>query len=245
MLEGGPVRESLELLLELQRIDDRLLDIERRASSLPAKLEALEAERTNTRQEIERQEAMLEEASRRRRHLDRELEDESAKLQDLLSKQLSIKTNEEYSALQHEIEFTRRSMSEKEDEILSLLEEIDRLDAQIEEVKRSAAGRKEEIEQAESELRVRVKELEDAAAVKRDERLRLSKRIDRPVLERYERILESKGDSAVAVVVDGACGGCYKRLPPQTLVEVKRSDRLMECQGCGRILCWIPGESRG
>lgn len=239
------MRESLGLLLELQGVDERLRELEGRAASLPSKLEALENEKVAVREQIENGERELEESTKRKQKLDHELEDEGARLADLLSKQLAIKTNEEYAALQHEIDFARRSMSEKEDEILLLLEEIETLGKNLDEARGAAEERGKEIDASVSELRGRVEEIEGAAAVKRDERLRISKRIGKPILDRYERILESKGDAAVAIIVDGACGGCFKRLPPQTLVEVKRSDRLMECQGCGRILCWIPGEPDG
>jgi predicted nucleic acid-binding Zn-ribbon protein len=94
-------------------------------------------------------------------------------------------------------------------------------------------------------LRRELADLSDAVAVKRDERLRVSKRVDPPTLSRYERILASKGDSAIADVTEGTCSGCRIKLPPQTVIEVRSGRRLMVCESCGRILFWQGERVRG
>ncbi|MCK4597869.1 hypothetical protein KAU04_07495 [bacterium] len=35
-----------------------------------------------------------------------------------------------------------------------------------------------------------------------------------------------------------ACGGCFKTLPPQKIQEVRRTDSILTCENCGRILYW-------
>jgi predicted nucleic acid-binding Zn-ribbon protein len=57
---------------------------------------------------------------------------------------------------------------------------------------------------------------------------------------RYERIWTSKNGQAVSAMVKGACGGCFRAQPPQAVQESKRRDRLIICEGCGRILIWPP-----
>ena len=102
----------------------------------------------------------------------------------------------------------------------------------------AAASGERDLDARASALRSELSRLDDAVAVKRDERLRVATRVDSSSLERYDRILASKGDAALARIVDGACSGCRIKLPPQLVIEVKRSDRIIECQSCGRILFW-------
>ena len=55
-------------------------------------------------------------------------------------------------------------------------------------------------------------------------------------LDRYERIQKAKGGTAVVPVKRGACGGCYSRVPPQKMLEIRQNARLFMCEHCGRIL---------
>ena len=57
---------------------------------------------------------------------------------------------------------------------------------------------------------------------------------------RYERIRGSREGRAVVPIIKGACGGCYRGQSPQTLQEARRGDRILLCDGCGRMLIWPP-----
>ena len=41
-------------------------------------------------------------------------------------------------------------------------------------------------------------------------------------------------------ILKGACGGCFRNQPPQLLQDARRRDRLLVCEGCGRLLVWPP-----
>lgn len=232
--------EQLELLLRLSVIDGELQDLMLEYESLPGSIEELEGEKEGIRSSIASREAQLDESAKERKRLERDLEDLTAKLSDLESKRIQIKTNEEYAALSLEMEHARANISDAEDKILKGLETAELVAQELETARAEAQATVLEIDQRVAALRTEVGRLDDAVAIKRDERLRVAMLVDDTILDRYDRILESKGDSAVAPVSDGACSGCRMKLPPQTLVEIKRSDRLMECQSCGRILCWVP-----
>ena len=59
---------------------------------------------------------------------------------------------------------------------------------------------------------------------------------------RYERILVSREGRAVVPVIKNACGGCYRGQPPQILQELRRADRVLLCEGCGRMMVLPPEE---
>jgi predicted nucleic acid-binding Zn-ribbon protein len=230
--------EQLELLLELQRIDVTLGELGREREVLPARIAGLEERKGEVASAVESVESELEGAKKERLRLERDLEDQTAKITDLRSKQVVIKTNEEYAALNTEIEFMKREISNTEDAILKLLEETERLEGEATAAREEAGRSTAEIEGEIAKLRSELGEHDDALEVKRDERTRMAMRLDKVLLGRYERIMASKGDMALARLVDGACSGCYKSLPPQTVIEVKRATRFTECDGCGRLLYW-------
>lgn len=230
--------DVLELLLALSRIDTEIQELTAESEDLPERVEELEEERRRVRVELEGVEAEFEDLGKDRRRMERELDDLQAKLADLSAKQLVIKTNEEYAALSHEMTFVRNEIEEKEDAILGILEQSDVGSRELAGLREGASTAERELVQRIESFKEELSRLDDALAIKRDERLRVATRIDDVVLDRYERILASKGDSALANVSDGACSGCHMTLPPQTVIEIKRADHLMECQSCGRILFW-------
>ena len=230
--------EQLELLLELQTKDIDLADMLRQGELLPARIDELESERERVRAAHQVKEAALSEARKERQHGENELEDATLRINDLKAKQLLIKTNAEYAALTHEIAFAQQGISDLEDGILKLLEETEELAADLERASVEVAEIERGIDKSVSELRARLDELNDTLVIRKDERKRIAMRVDASLLRRYEGIFRSKGDCALARVENGACSGCYVSLPPQTVIEVKRSTGFKECDGCGRILYW-------
>jgi predicted nucleic acid-binding Zn-ribbon protein len=235
---GGCVLEELEHLLELSRVDEELAELQEEYRDLPEQVASLEKERAEVREGAEGKEAELESAKKERQKLERQLADLTARRNELEAKRTVIKTNEEYAALTLEIDYTKKQISETEDVILRLLETVEEATSGLAKAREAAAEKEREIDERVAALSAEIAKLDDAVAVKRDERLRAAKRVPAAILSRYELILGSKGDSAMARVVGGACSGCYMKLPPQTVIEVKRSDRFIECQSCGRILYW-------
>jgi len=230
--------EQLELLLELQEIDADIADLVRQSELLPVRIGEFESERERVcAAQIEVEQA-LEEAKKERSHKEHELEDATIRINDLKAKQMVIKTNAEYAALTHEIGFASQEISDIEDVILKLLEVIEGLTANAEAATTAATEAQADIDEKVKGLQARLDELSGELAVKKDERLRIAMRVDGSLLRRYDGIMRSKGDCALAEVSDGACSGCYKSLPPQTVIEVKRSSKFIECDGCGRILYW-------
>lgn len=232
------MREQLELLLRLQEIDSALSDLQWETEDLPRQIADLEQQVETTDAAVKEQEIALETAKKDRRKFESDLEDMSTKLADLKSKQVVIKTNEEYAALQTEIGYAESTISQIEDSILVLLEQIEGASVDMEVVRQSAADSRGVIEKKIAEFQHEMVRQTEALTIKRDERVRVAMNVDERMLERYERILESKGDQVLVPLIDGLCTGCYKKLPPQQAIEIRRSDRFFECEGCGRILYW-------
>lgn len=231
--------DQLELLLQLQEIDSDIADLVRQSELIPVRIGEFESERERVRSAHEEASSALDEAKKDHQHREHELEDATIRINDLKGKQLVIKTNAEYAALTHEIGFASQGISDIEDGILKLLEEMEQLSADAEQATAKLTETERGIDEKIKELEGKLGELSDALAIRKDERLRIATRVDDSTLRRYEGIMRSKGDIALVQVADGgACSGCYKSLPPQTVIEVKRESRFIECDGCGRILYW-------
>jgi predicted nucleic acid-binding Zn-ribbon protein len=68
------------------------------------------------------------------------------------------------------------------------------------------------------------------------EREKILVRINKADITLYERIRKARQGKAVVAVKRGACGGCFNRIPPQKILELRRNDAIFTCERCGRIL---------
>jgi hypothetical protein len=103
------------------------------------------------------------------------------------------------------------------------------------------------LKKAEAETAARLAAIAEEERKERDqvaaldaERQGLLERLPAGTRTRYERIHGSREGRAVVAILKGACGGCYRGQPPQVLQEARRGDRLLTCDGCGRLLIWPP-----
>ena len=51
----------------------------------------------------------------------------------------------------------------------------------------------------------------------------------------YQRVVNAKGEDAMAVVEGGSCGGCYQQLTTNMHNEINMG-RVVLCRSCGRVL---------
>jgi predicted nucleic acid-binding Zn-ribbon protein len=69
----------------------------------------------------------------------------------------------------------------------------------------------------------------------------VASKLDRVLLDRYNKLKATKKELALAPIRNGTCFGCKLQLPPQLVAEVKRSQELLSCNYCQRILYWEGG----
>jgi predicted nucleic acid-binding Zn-ribbon protein len=231
--------EILEKLLVIQDRDRRLAQLKAESARIPAQLAAVD-------QRVQAEAARLENAKNELKHLEAErkkLEVEAESKRAQLTKyrtQLNlIKSNTEYQALLKEIARTEADIRHIEDVELDLMERLEKLQpalkqeqAQLREV--TARGETEK-----ADLRKRAALIQEELQQLAAERQRLVAGLDADVLDRYERLLRSKGDFAVVPIQHGNCGGCHIHIPPQIVHDTRNGAELTSCSYCGRILYWM------
>jgi hypothetical protein len=148
----------------------------------------------------------------------------------------SVANAKELEALQHETESLKRRRSDREDELLALLEQREELDARLAEAETAAAAVRAEVD------RTAVSASDDLVAVTADlERLRaqrdeMTPEIDPELLELYDDLRRQKKGVGAATLVDGVCTGCHEQLSAVQLDTLKRTEGIRRCEHCRRIL---------
>ncbi len=230
------MEKRLQLLYMLQKIDTELLEIHDLKGDLPRVVAELEERVNAMKRRIKELADIMKESKIQRDNADVEIIDLGTKIEKYKKQQLQVKSNRQYDALTKEIEAAeeRTRKLEKEMELIEGKMELARKDT--EELTTQLDTLAAEFQQQQKELREVNKEHEKEESKLRHDREKLVQRIDKADLDRYERIRKAKGGKAIVPVRRGACGGCFKRVPPQKILELRQNSYIYQCEHCGRIL---------
>jgi hypothetical protein len=238
MANKATMSEAVDLLLKLQSIDYQLGELERSKDYLPDMISQLEGEIKQAQTELAGTKDQLEATRLENKRLELRVKDKQIELERLQKQMLIIKTNKEYDALAREIDHVKADIAASEDGILSTMERIEALQKEIgEKEERSQqiqAGNGTQLGSIKGEM----DSVGDKIQIKEDERHNIIVRLDDGLVSVYERVRRGKGGGAVVSVKNRACTGCHKTLPPQLVQEIRRAERIITCDSCGRILIW-------
>lgn len=237
------MRESLFKLLELQEIDKEIDILRQSQQDFPSEIDQLQNELQTARDHLEAKQNQTEELDKNRRTLERDLEVINNDLEKHQARLNEITTNREYDALQHEIEALRVRKGEQESQILETIESQEAITSQLEDDKSFFQELEKERKDRIDDLTGKLNSIEENVKGWEEKRSAIEPHVERRPLNLYNRIRRVvKGGVAVVAVQKNACGGCFRQLAPQRLVEVRRGDTLMRCENCGRIVVWTETE---
>ncbi|MDH3217561.1 MAG: C4-type zinc ribbon domain-containing protein [Candidatus Krumholzibacteria bacterium] len=232
------IRRELHVLISIAKLDHSLNEARVELGRLPVRVESVR----KSLREIENREAdsksRLDDMAKQRRILEQQLEDNEEKLKKYKVQLMEVKTNKEYTAMLHEIDHLEKDTEAKEERLLILMDQLDGESNDNESYLEKSAKDKAQLVSQGEELEKRISSLEQEMQRLRAEKPKLLAELDPGVKKRYERTLAKLHDFAVTHVVDETCQGCFTRIPPQIVVEVKNNDRLITCEACGRMLVY-------
>ncbi len=229
---------ELERLVELQRLDSEIALLEAAAAAIPGQIQEIEEQVRQAMAILEAAKADTDRMQKRRRQKERELEEFTGQLKKRQSRLFEIKTNQEYTAVLKEIEGLKEKISSIEEEILLLFEEIEVAVKSQEEQEGRVRSQGAEFTRDRQRKEVELRELQSRLSALQAARRGQSKVIDSALLQQYLRLLKSRAGLAVAPAKHGSCEGCHVALTPQVYNEVRRSEEILTCERCGRILYW-------
>ena len=150
-----------------------------------------------------------------------------------------VKTNKEYQSILKEIETLEAKNSRMEDEIISLLDELDHLETAVKAKEDELNVSRQRFEEQKAKLAQELNSLAEELTVclrKSDE---IKGKIPAELLRKYEQIKGIRRGLAVVSVWKEVCDGCHMSIPPQLYNELQKSKTTLHtCPNCNRILYW-------
>jgi predicted nucleic acid-binding Zn-ribbon protein len=231
------------LVIQLQSLDQRATALEKEVAALPKHIAAIEKTLEGHLRRLEADKAALVANQKERKKIEGDIQMNEQKISKLRDQMLGAKTNEQYRAFQHEIEYIEKETRKGEDRILELMSESEPLEGNV---KKAEAALKEEKLQVEAEkASARERTAADQAQLDQlhAERNELAAKLPRPILAAYDRIWKKRNGVVVAEAAGGRCSACQITLRPQYFQDLRRGDQVMFCESCGRIVYYNPAVS--
>jgi predicted nucleic acid-binding Zn-ribbon protein len=229
------MEETLEILVKIQGLTEEIREIAAELDSIPLKITKLEKEIEKADASFMEKKNRIQEIKKIYKMKEGDIAENEEKAKKLNQQVFSVKTNEEYRAILSEIEFLKQNSKKTEDEMMKLLEEEEQLKKEIDkyerETKEYVGKRSNEIEALKKRILNLGEKKRVAAFVYEDD----LKKLPLDVRKVYERITQARGN-AICLVTDNTCTGCYGNLTHQFMNDLKKRDRIILCESCGRIL---------
>lgn len=235
-MKDTTVENQLRYLYTLQQIDTQLKEVNELKGDLPAIVEELETKVENYKSEVKILNATLKQLKIDRDKADVEILSLAEKIDRYKNQQLNVKSNKQYDALTREIEAAEKKSLQIEKDMESYEGKMETTKRDLEAINQQLQKAINELSERKEELRNVNKEHEKEELKLKHEREKILVRLDKNYIERYERIRKAKGGLAVVPIKRNACGGCFSRVPPQKILEIRQNSKLYACEHCGRIL---------
>jgi uncharacterized protein len=230
------ISPALQSLLILQDRDSKRLGVEAQLKAVPAEIAAIE--RT-----IAAENAAIEVARGEQRSLEvekKDLENQIGSVNERLARyrtqQTSVRKNDEYQALGHEIETTQKLIGDlegKELEIMYAIDEAKKRFAAAEGIAKNnisgyntrITGLKEREKNLKLEIETAKKDVETARAS-----------VSVPAVRIYDRLLARNMMPVVVPIRGGKCGGCHLKISSDADSASRGGVDIANCDQCGRII---------
>jgi predicted nucleic acid-binding Zn-ribbon protein len=230
---------EIENLLRLQEADKEIRRLQDEVAELPKRVAAIERKLAGTKAGLEAAQAAVKADETTRRKYDTAISDLRGKISKYRDQSLDVKTNEQYKALLHEIQFAEKEIAATEDKILELMLNADARDKEVKAAQAELKAEAAEIEKEKVEARQVTAEDEKQLTEWRAKRDQMRAGVNEDLLRHYERVAKFRG-SGISEVREHKCMACQVMLRPQIYNDVRTGQQTVVCDSCQRVLYFNP-----
>ena len=232
---------DVQNLIELQKADREILRLKDEIAALPRRVTAIEEKLAGTKASLEKAKTAVKADDAARRKYETAIQDLQQKISKYRDQSLEVKTNEQYKALLHEIQFAEQDIRVNEDRILELMVNAEAREKDVKAAEAELKAETAEIEKEKVAARERTAEDEKELAKWNAERDKARAGVNVDLLRQYDRVAKYRG-TGISEVRDHKCIACQVMLRPQTYNEVRIGNSIVTCDSCQRILYYDPSK---
>ena len=229
------MNSDLKQLIRLQSIDLSIQELRARIDKFPGISKALEEMLRSAQAGLDAAKAKAKSDHGARKKLESEISSIEGKISKYRDQMMAVKTNDEYRALQHEIEHAQTGIRKIEDDILNLMMEAETSQTDIKAAEALLKEDQQKVHDERKQLEEQNKRDLSALESYLKERREIEASISPDLLPQYERVRKHRGGVAVTAARNEVCE-CQVRIRPQVYQEIRKNDQIIACDACQRIL---------
>ena len=229
---------QIEQLLDLQKVDDAIHNINEDLKKAPLELSSLE-DRFSKQDEI-RNGIMdkINHIQEQQKRVTFEIENDATNIKKSKNKLTQVSNQREYHAMLREMDTLEKQNRMREEEKVILQEEMQTQEENLADMDKDYFALKAELEVRREGLQEQIdnanKKLENFA-IQRGE---TGQEVPQAVFQRYEFIRHRLAHPVIVFVKEGICNGCHISIPPQDFIELQRGQHILSCPNCQRLIYW-------
>jgi predicted nucleic acid-binding Zn-ribbon protein len=213
---GRKLHSQIEILASLQTVDREIREQKGIKQELLGELQTKDKEIEAKKREIVLLTAVYSEKEKLRQEKDRVLQDDGRKAMDKRMRMNRIKNIKELQALQREIDQIKQNNGGLEEQLITIMEEIDGVKAAIKTKEEELAKIQDEWKQKQDEMQAQISGIDQAVSEASTRRQSIASQVTGDLISRYELIFSWRAGAAVVEVTGGICQGCYMNIPPSS-----------------------------
>ncbi len=227
-------------LIPLQELDLKIDSAKKQIEEKKQKFLRMQKDIAEETKLLEKKNALLKNIKLRKSKAEHEADDLNQKLKvNEMKMQSAGVSPKDYAAFEKMSANLKKQLDEQETQILSDMEKIEVLTADIDKSTKVLAGRNQHLEMVKTRTSEEIigdkKQLELIVT----ERNQTSLKIDSRVLTKYEELRKKKKGQVLFGIETSACPMCGMGIPAGTLSAIKSSTDAEKCDNCGIYVYWV------
>jgi uncharacterized protein len=223
---------DVQCLVHVQQFDEEIAVLSAEIDSLPKHIAVIRKRLHSHQVQLQNDKDALAANLKRMRDLDGQVADHKQKIARLRDQMMQAKTNEQYKAFQHEIEFHEKAIRDAEDQEIELMEAAESLGANVATAEKALAAEEAAVKAEAAEAEKRVAAIRAQRDQLEAERQQVLGGITREVRTAYEAMKSRGRKRVVDTIVDGNCSACRLSVRLQLIQDLALTDRLIRCENC-------------
>lgn len=229
---------EIEKLLILQDRDRKLRALRAEHKNAPLEKQAFADKLAAAQAQLDGVKQKAKEFELERKKLETEVVGIREKIAKYQVQKFQTRKNEEFAALNHEIERAEKDIQNIEDRELDLMDAAEKHKPIIAEAEKNFAATKSLAERQTIDLDAKIKALAEQITIVEAERAKLAAEVDEDLLDTYDRLLKTKNGEAVVGLRHEVCSGCHMKVTPTTSSIARHAKEMVQCENCARIVYW-------
>lgn len=231
------VPEKLANLYKLQLLVSEIDRIKSLRGELPQEVEDMEAEIAKLQEKVQKYRQDLSDAKARIDNLHSKIEEAKALIEQYTGQMDEVQNNKQYDFLTKEVEFQNLEIELANKRIRENMEISEELNNKIMNCLEDIDERRGDLDIKKGELDEIIAETRSEEETLREKAKKIENTVDIKLLATFKRIhKKAKNGLAIVAIERDACGGCFNKITPQRIIDVRMRKRIITCEYCGRIL---------